>query len=410
MEFDYCIPEEARLRAHISQRSNLKYVKTVMDVFDDRQRDEFRNSPFGYLAEVAEIQFSAQLIQQLVFRTIRTDKVNELWFNVQGNMMRFGLQEYTLVTGLRCGVFPKGDEFDRVLERRRLKESRLSAFAARIPGFLGKEISEGEEEAREGGYVHYSWISHCHAGLGVRDSSRDWGMFWSESWEQMPRLLRWSTRKQPQHRTYDAFFKNVRVWIPRVTFEIEQHVTSECKKLRAFFATLVAPPAPTPVPAAMPADTEGGVSGSISQEIRGGEMEHSPDERDMRADTGTAHVQDGGDIAARPDNVHDPLPVATDEQIGTLSCGGQMEPIFAVPNLNDGGAMEPSHAAPSNDADLQGCDVTDGDGDLAEVPVPASVAEPGHGVHTTSRRSARVRRPAPAARTPYTRAAKRTKK
>ncbi|XP_022866566.1 uncharacterized protein LOC111386336 [Olea europaea var. sylvestris] len=135
-------------------------------------------------------------------------------------------------------------------------------------------------------------------------------------------------------------------------------------------------------------------------------MEHSPDERDMRADTGTAHVQDGGDIAARPDNVHDPLPVATDEQIG----GGQMEPIFAVPDLNDGGAMEPSHAGPSNDADLQGCDVTDGDGDLAEVPVPASVAEPGHGVHTTSRCSARVRRLAPAARTPYTRAAKRTKK
>lgn len=122
MEFDYCIPKEARLRAHISQRSNLKYVKTVMDVFDDRQHDEFRNSPFGYLAEVAEIQFSAQLIQQLVFRTIRTDKVNELWFKVQGNMMRFGLQEYTLVTGLRRGVFSEGDEFDRVLKRRRLKE------------------------------------------------------------------------------------------------------------------------------------------------------------------------------------------------------------------------------------------------------------------------------------------------
>ncbi|CAA2944832.1 transcription factor MYB44-like [Olea europaea subsp. europaea] len=135
MEFDYCIPEETRLRAHISQRSNLKYVKTVMDVFDDRQRDEFRNSPFRYLAEVAEIQFSAQLIQQLVFRTIRTDKVNELWFNVQGNMMRFGLQEYTLVTGLRCGVFPKGDEFDRVLERRRLKER--VGYRRLLHGFRG---------------------------------------------------------------------------------------------------------------------------------------------------------------------------------------------------------------------------------------------------------------------------------
>ncbi|XP_022841779.1 uncharacterized protein LOC111365460 isoform X1 [Olea europaea var. sylvestris] len=52
-----------------------------------------------------------------------------------------------------------------------------------------------------------------------------------------------------------------------VKLEIEQHVTFECKKLRAFFATLVAPPAPTPVPAAMPADTEGGVSGSIPQDM-----------------------------------------------------------------------------------------------------------------------------------------------
>ncbi|CAA2998341.1 Hypothetical predicted protein, partial [Olea europaea subsp. europaea] len=124
IEFDYCIPEEARLWAHISQRSNLKYVKTVIDLFNDRQRDEFRNSPFEYLAEVAEIQFSTQLIQQLVFRTIRTDKVNKLWFNVQGNMMRFDLQEYTLVTGLRCGVFREGDEFDRVLERAHVNSRR----------------------------------------------------------------------------------------------------------------------------------------------------------------------------------------------------------------------------------------------------------------------------------------------
>lgn len=41
-----------------------------------------------------------------------------------------------------------------------------------------------------------------------------------------------------------------------VKLEIEQHVTSECKKLGALFATLVALPAPTPVAAAMPTDTE----------------------------------------------------------------------------------------------------------------------------------------------------------
>ncbi|CAA3032664.1 Hypothetical predicted protein [Olea europaea subsp. europaea] len=125
MEFEFRISKSARLRGHISQRSNLKYVKTVMDHFDERHWEDFRNSSLGYLADVPNIQFSAQLIQQLVFRTIRTDKLYELWFNVQGHLMRFGLQEYALVAGLRCGAFPEGTEFNRLLERRRLKERRL---------------------------------------------------------------------------------------------------------------------------------------------------------------------------------------------------------------------------------------------------------------------------------------------
>ncbi|CAA3027292.1 Hypothetical predicted protein [Olea europaea subsp. europaea] len=188
MEFDYCIPEEARLRAHISQRSNLKYVKTVMDVFDDRQRDKFRNSPFGYLAEVAEIQFSAQLIQQLVFRTIRTDK---------------------------------GDEFDRVLKRRRLKER--VGYRRLLHGFRSfwakKFLKAKRRQEKEVTYTIHGfpiamqvWAYEAVPEIGER--------FGQRVGERMPRLLRWSARKQPQHRTYDAFFKNVRVWIPRVTFVI----------------------------------------------------------------------------------------------------------------------------------------------------------------------------------------------
>ncbi|CAA2964987.1 EID1-like F-box protein 3 [Olea europaea subsp. europaea] len=37
MDFEYLVPKNARLRAHISQRSNLRYVKTVLEHFDDRQ-------------------------------------------------------------------------------------------------------------------------------------------------------------------------------------------------------------------------------------------------------------------------------------------------------------------------------------------------------------------------------------
>ncbi|CAA3016349.1 Hypothetical predicted protein [Olea europaea subsp. europaea] len=37
MDFEYLVPKNVRLRAHISQRSNLRYVKTVLEHFDNRQ-------------------------------------------------------------------------------------------------------------------------------------------------------------------------------------------------------------------------------------------------------------------------------------------------------------------------------------------------------------------------------------
>ncbi|CAA2934488.1 Hypothetical predicted protein [Olea europaea subsp. europaea] len=134
MEFEFRIPEDVR---------NLKYVKIGIDHFDERQRQDFRKSLLGYLAEVPDIQFTVQLIQQLVFRTVRTDKVNELWFNMQGHLMRFSLQEYAFMMGLRCGVFLEGDDFDRLLQRTRLKERRL------LYGFQGswaRKFQKGQEE------------------------------------------------------------------------------------------------------------------------------------------------------------------------------------------------------------------------------------------------------------------------
>ncbi|CAA2982014.1 Hypothetical predicted protein [Olea europaea subsp. europaea] len=93
MDFEYLVSKNARLRAHISQRSNLRYVKIVLEHFDDRQHTNFRNSCLGFLFEVRDLQFSTQLIQQLVFRCIRTEKGCEIWFKVQGHLARISCGE-----------------------------------------------------------------------------------------------------------------------------------------------------------------------------------------------------------------------------------------------------------------------------------------------------------------------------
>ncbi|CAA2982648.1 Hypothetical predicted protein, partial [Olea europaea subsp. europaea] len=49
-------------------------------------------------------------------------KRHELWFNLQGHIARFGIQEYALVTGLRCGLLSDDNVMKRVLDKRRLED------------------------------------------------------------------------------------------------------------------------------------------------------------------------------------------------------------------------------------------------------------------------------------------------
>ncbi|CAA3030200.1 Hypothetical predicted protein [Olea europaea subsp. europaea] len=188
--------------------------------------------------------------------------------------------------------------------------------------------------------------------------------------------------------------------------EIEHHVTSECKKLWEFLATLMAPAGRTMAAAATPVDIEVELSGRLPQDVYGGHIEPFLDKQDMRADTCTEHLQDGAHIAGRPDDDQDPMPAATDY----LLDGGSNEAQLGMLDLNDRGAMEPSHAVPINDAEFEGCAITNGDGVVTKAPLPATVLEAGCAFPTMRRRSARLRRPAPSTRTPYTRGTKRTKK
>ncbi|CAA3011564.1 Hypothetical predicted protein [Olea europaea subsp. europaea] len=410
--------------------------------------------------------FFSTLILQLLFRTIRTEKVNELWFNVQGYLMRFGLQEYAAMTRLRCGVFPKGDDFDRLIERKRLKER--VGYKRLLHGFRGnferkfqkaKRRKEKEITCTVHGFpiAMQVWAFEAIPEIGER--------FGQRVGERLPRILRWSARKQPQHRRYDGFFKNV---------QLHEYATlrpTDAEAEQPDLSSLV-PYDDPPVPV-LDAFGVGGQSGGQDLEDRvrsgrSGDGETSGDDEsdgesgsdregddsedtgdsstppgtpirspvrghvhgrgtdplptpiEMGVDTGrsqppvgaysppctdkgellvrTEDLPEGADIASCPDVEHEPLPTPIDDQ-------------------EDGAATEPSDAAAVTDAEINGCNVTDGEGNVAtvsvpadDVPVPAPVPEGGGRVSTTRRRSARLRRPAPKTRTPYTRERRKTLK
>ncbi|CAA2986766.1 Hypothetical predicted protein, partial [Olea europaea subsp. europaea] len=266
-DFEYLVPKNARLRAHISQRSNLRYVKTVLEHFDERQHTDFRNSCLRFLSEVRDLQFSAQLIQQHIFRCIRTEKAIEIWFKVQGHLARFGLQEYALVMGLMCGPLPDDAAMDQVLQKKRLKDKYFKSTERISCGELEKAFLRPSTPQADRYKLRLALIIEgvfnapdSHAGIELPTLSIV-DMFYSHPWDrvslgrkfvdatnkkekavtytvhgfpiamqiwafevipeigdrfarrlghQSPRLLSWTCTKQPQHRTYDAFFKNIK--------------------------------------------------------------------------------------------------------------------------------------------------------------------------------------------------------
>ncbi|CAA2957079.1 Hypothetical predicted protein [Olea europaea subsp. europaea] len=363
MKFKFLNPKDARLQIHISQRSNQKYVKTMMDHFDERQREHFRSSPLGYLAEVPDIQFSIQLILQLVFRSVYTEKVNELWFNVQGHLMRFGLHEYTLVTGLRCCLFSEDDDFDRLIERKRLKErfgctrqfqrlgnASLHMYAtlrptnaeAKQPYFstfmpynnppvpmlddiartiLALQFCPSHGGSRVGGQSgrQDSDDGVCSEGSGDDETSGDDGRDGQSG----------SDRDGDDSENHDGDDSEI------------LHVTFECTRLREFITVLVAPLVLTTAPSSTGANVEAGVLGSSPQDIYGQATEPLRTPIDMGVDTGRSQPLDRAYSA-----------LCTDDE----------DLLVGTEHLPYGATTELSHAATVSNVELDGCNVMDGEG------------------------------------------------
>ena len=48
--------------------------------------------------------FYHQLVWQMCLHEIQTEKTLEMWFKVDGRILRFGLLEFACVTGLNCEI------------------------------------------------------------------------------------------------------------------------------------------------------------------------------------------------------------------------------------------------------------------------------------------------------------------
>lgn len=96
--------------------SNFSYWKTVDKINQKltmQQKIMFHDSCFGQFLNLglrtARLQFSGQLIHQLLVREVESANPNEMWFLVGEKTIRFSMQEFCIVTGLKCSPSRKID-------------------------------------------------------------------------------------------------------------------------------------------------------------------------------------------------------------------------------------------------------------------------------------------------------------
>ncbi|CAA3012872.1 Hypothetical predicted protein [Olea europaea subsp. europaea] len=180
---------------------------------DDRLRDDFRNCCLGFLADVP------------------------------GHLSRFGLQEYAIVTGLHVGLFLEGDRYKKALEKMRLKEKYFKSLekisCAQLEKIFVRALTPRTDRYKLGlALIVEGVITVPENNVGIDEDtlslvddlelvfSYPWAKIWAyeavpelgerfgeQVGERSPWLLCWTSTKQPQQRTYDAFFSDVQLHV-----------------------------------------------------------------------------------------------------------------------------------------------------------------------------------------------------
>lgn len=108
-------PVKTKMNAY----SKPEYLSDIAQVLKGKEEMKFLlESPFGDLFRIPanKSSFSGKLVLGLICRQLVTSKVNEMWMVFGGHPIKFGLREFSLVTGLECGTYPNKKDVTDVLK------------------------------------------------------------------------------------------------------------------------------------------------------------------------------------------------------------------------------------------------------------------------------------------------------
>ncbi|CAH9082071.1 unnamed protein product [Cuscuta epithymum] len=102
------IPSDEYFPAQYSVCSDFRNAaKWVKKRLTERQREVFRDLPWGHLIDIPETDNSGQILHMLALHLVKEQPDDELWFAIGGTLYKFTYVDFCYISGLPHGAEPE---------------------------------------------------------------------------------------------------------------------------------------------------------------------------------------------------------------------------------------------------------------------------------------------------------------
>ncbi|XP_055961001.1 uncharacterized protein LOC130015254 [Mercurialis annua] len=100
--WQFKVNREDHVHSKIDTHMSYDVISDIKSTLTPGELEKFRQSCFGYFLDIPKIKVQNQIIHCLLLREVEQLNKSELWFEVGGHRLKFGIGEFALVSGLNC--------------------------------------------------------------------------------------------------------------------------------------------------------------------------------------------------------------------------------------------------------------------------------------------------------------------
>ncbi|KAL2498105.1 Uncharacterized protein Adt_23655 [Abeliophyllum distichum] len=101
-DWDYIVHPNDRLGSRIMVSAPPDVILTLNSKMNEAQKGLFGIGCFGNFLDLNELHLQHQLIHKMLLMEVKQPKKIKIWFKISGKLLRFSVEEFCGITGLKC--------------------------------------------------------------------------------------------------------------------------------------------------------------------------------------------------------------------------------------------------------------------------------------------------------------------